>query len=281
MSQIGVAFAGSAPAIINDVSRVLATEPTVTEHEAWTVAHFDTGVSTPQLDEARTLVQAVDGSFLVIPDGLTDGPGLLVSDVDSTLITAEVIELIAEHAGTRELVADITERAMRGELDFAASLTERVGTLAGVADTVFADVRRKVEFSPGAADLAERLKAAGWTFCLVSGGFREVVASLAADLGITRFAANELEVANGQLTGRVVGDIVTGTTKAQKLRQWAHELDVPMSRTIAVGDGANDLAMMEAAAVGVAYCAKPVVAAQASVTVNFPRLDVIAALLRI
>lgn len=281
MSQIGVAVAGSAPATIAEVSRVLGAEPTLTEHEAWTVAHFDADVATPRLDEARALVQGVNGAFLTIPEGLTNGPGLLVSDVDSTLITAEVIELIAEHAGTRDVVAEITERAMRGELDFAASLTERVGTLAGVAETVFADVRQKVEFSPGAAELAERLRAAGWTFGLVSGGFTEVVASLAADLGITRFAANELEVTSGHLTGRVLGDIVTGATKAEMLQRWASELDVPLSRTVAVGDGANDLAMMDVAAVGVAYCAKPVVAAQATVTLNFPRLDVIAALLGI
>lgn len=281
MPRIGIAVAGSAPSIIAEATRVLGSDPDITKHPSWTVAHFETEVDAAQRTEVRDLVHAAGGAYLVIPDGLTDGPGLLVSDVDSTLITAEVIELIAEHAGTRDLVAEITDRAMRGELDFAASLTERVQTLAGVPDSVFAEVTQKVDFSPGAAELADRLRAAGWTFGLVSGGFAEVVGSLAQSLGITRFVANQLEVSGGKLTGSVLGDIVTGETKAETLRRWATELDVPLSRTVAVGDGANDLAMMKVAAVGVAYCAKPVVAAQASVSVNFPRLDVVAALLGI
>lgn len=198
---------------------------------------------------------------------------LLVMDVDSTLITAEVIELIAERAGTRAEVARITEAAMRGELDFAASLKERVATLAGVPATVFQEVLAEVEFTPGAVELVAAAQGSGWEVALVSGGFAEVVAPLAQTLGITRFRANRLEVADGRLTGRTLGPVIDREAKEHALREFAAELGVELHDTVAIGDGANDLAMMTTAGLGIAFNAKPVVQAQADVAINEPRLD--------
>jgi phosphoserine phosphatase len=198
---------------------------------------------------------------------------LCVLDVDSTLITAEVIELIAARAGTREMVADITERAMRGELDFSASLRERVATLAGVPDTVFGEVLAEVSFTPGAPELIAALQSRGWEVALVSGGFVEVVAPLAAKLGITRFRANRLEVENGVLTGRTTGLVVDRAVKAATLREFAAEVGCAMGDTVAIGDGANDLDMMAAAGLGIAWHAKPVVQEKADYALNGPRLD--------
>lgn len=184
---------------------------------------------------------------------------LLVLDVDSTLIRQEVIELIAARAGTQQQVAEITERAMRGELDFAESLAERVGTLRGVPDTVFADVAAEVELTPGAADLVASAQAAGWVVCLVSGGFEEVVSTIAARVNITHFVANRLEVADGVLTGHTVGPVIDRNAKAVALKAFAAAEGVAISDTVAIGDGANDLGMMAVAGVSVAFQAKPVV----------------------
>ena len=193
---------------------------------------------------------------------------LLVLDVDSTLITSEVIELIAARAGTREEVARITEAAMRGELDFAESLRERVATLAGVPDSVFADVLAEVQFSPGARELVAAVQAAGWEVALVSGGFAEIVASLAETLGITRFRANRLETADGVLTGRTVGTVIDRAAKADALREFAAELGVALGDVVAIGDGANDLDMMAAAGLGIAFNAKPIVREQADASIE-------------
>ena len=199
---------------------------------------------------------------------VTEGPGLLVMDVDSTLIEQEVIELIAERAGTREQVAEVTARAMRGELDFAASLRERVATLAGVRESVFADVLAEVRPTRGAAELIEALHERGCRVGVVSGGFEEVAVPLAERLGIDHVAANRLETDDGVLTGRVLGRIVDRQEKVRCLLTWAEQDGVPMERTIAVGDGANDLGMLAAAGLGVAFCAKPVVVEQADAAVH-------------
>lgn len=195
-------------------------------------------------------------------------------DVDSTLITGEVVEMLAGHAGSRALVTQITERAMRGEIDFAQSLRERVATLAGLPVGVFADVLAEVELTPGAAELVAELQGRGWPVGLVSGGFVEVAQPLAARLGITRVRANRLEVRDGRLTGRLDGPVVDRAAKAATLTQWAAELGLPMTRTIAIGDGANDLDMLAAAATGIAFNAKPVVARAADVAVD-GRLDAV------
>ncbi|SHI58207.1 phosphoserine phosphatase [Actinomyces denticolens] len=209
------------------------------------------------------------------------GPGLLVMDVDSTLIEQEVIELIAERAGTHEEVAAVTERAMRGELDFAASLRERVATLAGVPEAVFAEVLAEVRPTRGAEGLIAELHERGCAVGVVSGGFEEVVLPLAERLGIDHVAANRLEVADGRLTGRVLGRIVDRGVKEACLRQWAAERSVPMERTVAVGDGANDLDMIHAAGLGIAFCAKPLVREQAPARIDARDLRLVLDLLRI
>ncbi|GAA1410866.1 phosphoserine phosphatase SerB [Oerskovia paurometabola] len=200
---------------------------------------------------------------------------LVVMDVDSTLITQEVVELLADHAGTRDLVADVTERAMRGEIDFAESLRERVATLAGVPVSAFEDVLEKVTLTPGATELVAELQRRGWTVALVSGGFEEIVAPLAARLGITHFRANRLEVEDGRLTGRTTGPVIDRATKEATLRDLAAAEGVDMTDTVAIGDGANDLDMIGAAGIGIAFAAKPVVVAQAPYSVPGPRLDAV------
>ena len=195
-------------------------------------------------------------------------------DVDSTFITGEVVEMLAAHAGTDELVTEITERAMRGEIDFAASLHERVATLAGLPVTVLADVLAAVELSPGARELVAELDARGWPVGLVSGGFIEIVRPLAASLGITLTRANSLEVVDGHLTGRVSGAVVDRPAKADTLREYAAAVGIPMERTIAIGDGANDLDMLAAAGFGIAFNAKPLVCEAADAVVR-DRLDAV------
>ena len=210
----------------------------------------------------------------VSPAGIVrHGRRLVVMDVDSTLIRDEVIELLARRAGREDEVRRITERAMRGDLDFTASLTERVRALAGLPDSVFAEVLAAVRLTPGARTLIATLKELGLTVGVVSGGFAEVVVPLAEQLGIDYAHANRLEVVDGRLTGRVVGDVVDRATKARMLREWASAERLPLSRTIAIGDGANDLDMLAAAGLGIAFNAKPAVRASADTSLSLPYLD--------
>lgn len=230
-----------------------------------------------QLRALRERVHPVDVAATVGPL-VHAPPGLVVTDVDSTLITGEVIELLAEHAGTREQVAAVTDRAMRGEVDFAASLAERVATLAGLPVTVLDAVREAVRLTGGAAVLVDAVHAAGGRFGVVSGGFAEVVEPLAARLGVDHVLANRLEVRDGRLTGRTTGPVVDGAAKEAALRAWAGAEGVPLNRCVAVGDGANDLRMLRAAGLGVAFCAKPVVQEGVAAAVTVPRLDAVLAL---
>ena len=209
------------------------------------------------------------------------GRRLVVMDVDSTLIQDEVIELLAEHAGRAEEVAAVTERAMRGELDFAQSLHARVEALAGLPESVFEEVRAAVRLSPGARTLVRTLKRLGFTVAAVSGGFLEIVEPLARELGIDHARANRLEVVDGLLTGRVLGEVVDRAGKARALRELARDEGLPLSRTVAIGDGANDLDMIRAAGLGIAFNAKPVVRAEADTSVNVPYLDAVLFLLGI
>ncbi|MEV4382420.1 phosphoserine phosphatase SerB [Streptosporangium sp. NPDC049644] len=206
---------------------------------------------------------------------------LIVMDVDSTLIQAEVIELLAAHAGCLEEVARVTEEAMRGELDFAESLRRRVALLEGLSTEVFEKVREELVLTPGARTLVRTLKRLDYRFAIVSGGFTQLTDALVEDLGIDYSAANTLEVVDGVLTGRVVGEIVDRPGKARALERFAREAGIPISQTIAIGDGANDLDMIAAAGLGIAFNAKPVVRRAADTAVNVPYLDSILYLLGI
>jgi phosphoserine phosphatase len=218
----------------------------------------------------------------VSPAGLARRGGrLVVMDVDSTLIQDEVIELLAAHAGREAEVAAVTERAMRGELDFTASLHERVAALAGLHQGVLTEVRHAVRLTPGARTLCRTLRRLGFTLGLVSGGFAEIVQPLADELGIQHVAANRLEIVDGLLTGKVLGEVVDRAGKAAALRRFAAEEGLPMARTVAIGDGANDLDMLAEAGLGVAFNAKPLVRAQADTAVNVPYLDAVLYLLGI
>ncbi|MEU5877250.1 phosphoserine phosphatase SerB [Spirillospora sp. NPDC047279] len=206
---------------------------------------------------------------------------LIVMDVDSTLIQGEVIELLAEHAGCLDEVAKVTEAAMRGELDFEGSLRERVALLAGLDAAAIDAVRAKVELAAGARTMVRTLKRLDYKFAIVSGGFTQVTDALVADLGIDYSAANTLEIANGKLTGRVVGPVIDRAGKATALERFSREAGIPVNQTVAIGDGANDLDMLQAAGLGIAYNAKPVVREAADTAVNVPYLDTILFLLGI
>lgn len=209
------------------------------------------------------------------------GQRLIVMDVDSTVIQDEVIDLLAQAAGKGEQVAAITERAMMGELDFADSLRLRVATLEGLPVEVLAQVAEAVRLTPGARTLCRTLKRLGFHVCLVSGGFEEVVVPVTAELDVDRIRANRLEVVDDRLTGRVVGDIVDRAGKRRALEEFATEFEVPLSRTIAIGDGANDIDMLDAAGLGVAFNAKPAVRAAADASLSTPYLDSVLFLLGI
>lgn len=212
--------------------------------------------------------------------GLTRrGQRLIVMDVDSTLIQDEVIDLLAERAGRGAEVSSITERAMRGELDFTESLTQRVAALEGLDEAVIAEVQASLRLTPGARTLIRTLKSLGFYVCLVSGGFRQVIDPLAEELGVDRVRANVLEIEDGSLTGRVLGDIVDRRGKRQALEDFSKEFGVPLAQSIAVGDGANDLDMLATAGLGVAFNAKPAVRAAAHTSVSKPYLDSILFLL--
>ncbi|HEY3556764.1 MAG TPA: phosphoserine phosphatase SerB [Kribbella sp.] len=206
---------------------------------------------------------------------------LIVMDVDSTLIQGEVIEMLAAHAGRLEEVAAVTEQAMRGELDFAESLRHRVAALEGLPVSALDEVYAAIELAPGARTLVRTLKRLGYQFAIVSGGFSQITGKLAAELGIDYAKANELEIADGRLTGKVVGEIVDRPGKATALRQFAAQSGTPLTQTVAIGDGANDLDMLAAAGLGVAFNAKPVVRAAADTHLSVPYLDTILYLLGI
>ncbi len=200
---------------------------------------------------------------------------LIVMDADSTLLQGEVIDALAAKAGCEAEVAAITERAMAGELDFEASLRERVGLLEGLDAAVLEEVAAEMALTPGARTLVRTLQRLGYVAAIVSGGFLQVIGPIAQDLGIELVAANTLEVIDGRLTGGLLGAIVDRPGKAAALRHFAGVVGVPVTQTVAIGDGANDLDMLAAAGLGIAYNAKPVVADAADTALTVPYLDAV------
>ena len=253
-------------------------------HYPVTTVELDvSGADVPRLrTELAGIAAGLGVDIAVAAGGLARrGRRLVVMDVDSTLIQDEVIELIADHAGTRAAVAEVTGRAMRGELDFAESLHARVATLAGLPVSALEQVRERVRLTPGARTLVRTLHRLGFSVALVSGGFEEVVRPIADELGIALVRANRLEVRDGVLTGRVDGPVVDRAAKAAALQEFAAAEGLPLDRTVAIGDGANDLDMLAAAGLGVAFNAKPLVREQADTSVNVPYLDAVLFLLGI
>ena len=206
---------------------------------------------------------------------------LIVMDVDSTLLQGEVIDQLAAKLGVEEKVAAITEAAMAGELDFAEALTERVALLAGLPETELLALSGELVLMPGARTLLRTLQRLGYQTAVVSGGFLQVIRPLVEELGIDFAAANELEVVDGVLTGRVLGEIVDRAGKADALRAFAAEVGVPLAQTVAVGDGANDIDMLSAAGLGIAFNARPVVRQAADTALSVPFLDAVLFLLGI
>ncbi|GBE66313.1 phosphoserine phosphatase SerB [Mycobacterium sp. MFM001] len=230
-----------------------------------------------QLQAAMTRVAADAGVDVAVEDYSLSrrAKRLIVFDVDSTLIQGEVIEMLAARAGAQEAVAAITDAAMRGELDFAASLHQRVATLAGLPVEVVEEVASQLELTPGARTTLRTLRRLGFHVGVVSGGFRQVIEPLAHELMLDFVAANELEIVDGKLTGRVVGQVIDRAGKAKALRDFAHQAGVPMEQTVAVGDGANDIDMLAAAGLGVAFNAKPALREVADASLSHPYLDTV------
>jgi phosphoserine phosphatase len=241
------------------------------------------GVDPDQLQSDLAAVAYEQGVDVAVQENgiLRHAQRLVVMDVDSTLIQGEVIEMIAAHAGCEAEVARITESAMRGELDFGESLTARVALLAGVEVSALDTVYDSLTYAPGARTMIRTLKRLGYRFALVSGGFTQIIERIAGELGIDYYAANQLEVADGRLTGRILGPVVDRAGKATALRHFAEEARIPVKNTVAIGDGANDLDMLAASGLGIAFNAKPVVRDQARTSVNVPYLDAIIYLLGI
>lgn len=223
--------------------------------------------STQQQLTAITADMALELVYLPTRPTLSQ-PGLLVMDMDSTAIQIECIDEIAALAGVGEQVASVTARAMNGELDFAQSLTERVATLKDAPQQILQQVLDKLPLMPGLTELVAHLKAQQWQVAIASGGFTFFTDALKQQLGLTATFANVLEISNGRLTGKVLGDIVDANTKARVVGQLRSEFNLAPSQTVAIGDGANDIPMLNAAALGVAFHAKPKVQAQAKAAIR-------------
>lgn len=226
------------------------------------------------VEKVRAWVRARRLNAAVLSGPLASGPpGLVVVDGDSTLTTSEAIDLLAEAAGSGAQVAELTERAMHGELDFESALVQRVATLKGLPQSALAEVATQINATPGADLLVAQMHAWNGKVAVVSGGFHELIDPLATRLGLDAVAANRLDVAEGRLTGRLQGPIIDARAKTAALLGWAGQFAVPPALTMAAGDGANDLDMIAHAGVGVAFQAKPAVVDQADAVVGLPRLD--------
>lgn len=233
------------------------------------------GVDVETLRRPLAVVAAEHGADIAVQEAGLDRRGqyLVVMDVDSTFIQDEVIDLLADEAGVLPQVAEITESAMRGELDFEQSLRARAALLAGLPESALSSVRDRITLTPGARTLCRTLSRLGYRVALVSGGFTDIITPIAADLGVTDVRANTLEIVDGVLTGRVVGPVIDRLGKRSAMEAFARQYAIPPRRTIAIGDGANDIDMLEAAGLGIAFNAKAAARAAADTAVNVPYLD--------
>jgi phosphoserine phosphatase len=238
--------------------------------DCWKVGHYDVAAMAGTLTEAhRHILVRLGIDFAEIhafPD--LSQPGLLLMDMDSTAIQIECIDEIATLAGVGEQVAEVTERAMQGELDFAQSLHQRVGALAGADEAILAQVRDNIPLMPELRELVKTMKALGWKTAIASGGFTYFSDHLKQMLELDFAKSNTLEIVDGKLTGKVLGEVVCAQTKAEILIELAEQYDIETENTVAVGDGANDLIMMNAAGLGIAYHAKPKVEQQAQAAIR-------------
>ena len=270
------------PEAINAVASVIADSKGNIERIHRTASYpltaIEFTVSGADLNELRPALaltgntHAID--IAVSPGGLMRfAKKLIVMDVDSTLIQQEVIELLGAKAGVADEIAEITESAMRGELDFEASLRARVALLKGLPESVITEVQSEITLTPGARTLVRTLNRLGHHIALVSGGFEPVIAPLVAELGIDHMRANNLEIIDGKLSGNLIGPIVDRAGKADALREFARAHNIALEQTIAIGDGANDLDMIAIAGMGIAFNAKPAVKAAADSSVSAPYLD--------
>jgi phosphoserine phosphatase len=241
------------------------------------------GAHPDQMRRPLAIVSAKCGVDISVQDVSLEARGqyLVVMDVDSTLIQDEVVDLLANFAGVGNEVAAITERAMGGEVDFAQSLRERVALLGGLSEDVLQEVRDQIRLTPGARTLCRTLNRLGYRIVLVSGGFTNVIVPIAGELGVSDVRANTLEIIDGKLTGKLVGTIVDRVGKREALEEFARRHAIPRRRIIAIGDGANDIDMLAAAGLGVAFNAKNALREKADTAVNVPYLDTILYLLGI
>jgi phosphoserine phosphatase len=275
IAEIAGAFT-SCGANIERVSRTASTPVTVIEF-------ILSGSSQQAVSSALSPVATAHDVDIAVSKGglLRYAKKLVQLDVDSTLITQEVIELLAIKAGVGEEVVKITQSAMRGELDFEQSLRARVLLLKGLSEAALAEVASELVFTPGAETLISTLHRLGHKVSVVSGGFSNVIAPMISSLGIVHFRANKLSIANGVLTGELEGPIIDRAAKAEALRDFAALESVTMEQTVAIGDGANDLDMIAAAGLGIAFNAKPAVRAVADTSLSAPYLDSVLYLLGI
>ena len=257
--------------ILSDATERLAAAGCAPEASAW----IDEGDAADipfasTMDAARSVLEgAFEGVDVVVQPSAAREKHLLIADMDSTMITVECIDELADYAGIKPQIAEITEAAMRGELDFAAALDARVALLKGLDASAIDRCREeRVHLMPGARTLVQTMRARGATAILVSGGFTAFAEPVAAEIGFDRAIANHLNIESGALTGTVSKPIVDSTTKATTLREARAALNLADAQTLAVGDGANDLAMIDIAGLGVAYRAKPVVAAAAGARID-------------
>jgi phosphoserine phosphatase len=270
------------PQVINAIAAVIAQDggniERINRTASYPVTAIELTVSGADLATLRSAL-ATTGSELgvdiaVSPGGLMRfATKLVVMDVDSTLIKQEVIELLGAKAGVQSEIRNITEAAMRGELDFEASLRARVALLKGLPENVLIEVQSEITLTPGARTLVRTLKKLGHHIALVSGGFESVIAPLATELNIDHLRANNLEIVDGKLTGALVGPVIDRAGKAIALRDFADEHNIDLEQTIAIGDGANDLDMIAIAGMGIAFNAKPAVKAAADSSLSAPYLD--------